>query len=72
MQWKQELWAGTYLYEAAQLLESVGMAFENMGDVEEQTIAGAISTGTHGTGINTRFVIRSNRCLDLGGWEREC
>ena len=45
------LWAGTYLYEAAPLLGTVGMAFENMGDVQEQTIAGAISTGTHGTGI---------------------
>jgi len=46
-----KLWAGTYLYEAAPLLGSVGMAFENMGDVQAQTIAGAISTGTHGTGI---------------------
>lgn len=45
------LWAGTYLYKAAPLLESVGMAFENMGDIQEQTIAGAVSTGTHGTGI---------------------
>lgn len=45
------MWAGTYLYEAAPLLETIGMAFENMGDIQEQTIAGAISTGTHGTGI---------------------
>lgn len=44
-------WAGTYLYEAAPLLASVNMAFENMGDIQQQTIAGAISTGTHGTGI---------------------
>ncbi len=44
------LWAGTHLYEAAPLLETIGMAFENMGDIQEQTIAGAISTGTHGTG----------------------
>lgn len=45
------LWAGTYLYEAAPLLASVGMALENMGDIQQQTIAGAISTGTHGTGL---------------------
>ena len=45
------LWAGTYLFEAAILLETAGMAFENLGDVQVQTIAGAISTGTHGTGI---------------------
>lgn len=43
-------WAGTYLYEAAPLLASANMAFENMGDIQEQTIGGAISTGTHGTG----------------------
>lgn len=45
------LWAGTYLYEAAPILESIGMAFENMGDIQQQTIAGAICTGTHGSGI---------------------
>lgn len=45
------LWAGTYLYEAAPLLASIGMALENMGDIQRQTIAGAISTGTHGTGL---------------------
>ncbi len=45
------LWGGTYLYEAAPLLEAVGMGFENMGDVQVQTIAGAVSTGTHGTGL---------------------
>lgn len=45
------LWAGTYLHEAVTHLHSAGMAFENMGDIQEQTIAGAISTGTHGTGI---------------------
>lgn len=45
------LWAGTYLYEAASFLAAVGMGLENMGDIQQQTIAGAISTGTHGTGI---------------------
>ncbi|HJF33736.1 MAG TPA: FAD-binding protein [Sporosarcina psychrophila] len=45
------LWGGTHLHEAAQMLASIGMAFENMGDIQEQTIAGAVSTGTHGTGI---------------------
>ncbi|MBE1553880.1 D-arabinono-1,4-lactone oxidase [Sporosarcina limicola] len=45
------IWAGTYLHEAARILASIDMAFENMGDIQEQTIAGAVSTGTHGTGI---------------------
>ncbi len=44
-------WAGTYLYEIGPLLKEQGFALENMGDIQEQTIAGAVSTGTHGTGI---------------------
>lgn len=44
-------WAGTYLYEAAPILSEIGMGFENMGDIQQQTLAGAVSTGTHGTGI---------------------
>ena len=42
--------AGTRLYEIAGLLRPYGLALENMGDIDRQTIAGAISTGTHGTG----------------------
>lgn len=50
---KQEatLWAGTYLYEIGPLLAQHGFALINMGDIQEQTIAGAVSTGTHGTGV---------------------
>lgn len=44
-------WAGTYLYEIGPILEQFGLALENMGDIQQQTIAGAISTGTHGTGV---------------------
>ncbi|MFA6576285.1 MAG: D-arabinono-1,4-lactone oxidase [Nocardioides sp.] len=29
-----------------------GLAFANMGDIDVQSIAGALSTGTHGTGVN--------------------
>ncbi|WEO76206.1 D-arabinono-1,4-lactone oxidase [Cryobacterium sp. SO2] len=42
--------AGTHLYELPALLRPYGLALENMGDVDRQTIAGATSTGTHGTG----------------------
>ncbi len=50
---KQEvtLWSGTYLYEIGPLLAKHGFALINMGDIQEQTIAGAVSTGTHGTGV---------------------
>jgi FAD-linked oxidoreductase len=44
------LGAGTYLHQLPGLLRSHSLALENMGDIDRQTIAGAISTGTHGTG----------------------
>ena len=45
------LGAGTHLYEIPALLEPHGLAMANLGDVDRQTIAGATSTGTHGTGL---------------------
>ena len=42
--------AGTPLHELNAALEKLGLSLHNMGDIDEQTIAGAISTGTHGTG----------------------
>lgn len=44
-------WAGTYLYEVGSMLAQHGFALSNMGDIQQQTLAGAISTGTHGTGF---------------------
>jgi len=46
-----EVWAGTKLYDLGKLLEEKGYAQENLGDIDSQSIAGAISTGTHGTGV---------------------
>jgi len=43
--------AGTTLKALGDLLFQHGLAQENLGDINEQSIAGAISTGTHGTGI---------------------
>ena len=42
--------AGTTLGELNAGLERLGLSLHNMGDIAEQTVAGAISTGTHGTG----------------------
>ena len=42
--------AGTTLRELNATLVRLGLSLHNMGDVEDQTVAGAISTGTHGTG----------------------
>ena len=43
--------AGTRLHTLSGLLAAHGLALENLGDVDVQTVAGAISTGTHGTGL---------------------
>lgn len=45
------LWAGTHLWELPAILGPLGLALENMGDIDRQTISGATSTGTHGTGL---------------------
>lgn len=43
--------AGTPLHELNPALQDLGMALPNLGDIDRQTISGAIATGTHGTGI---------------------
>ena len=42
---------GTKLKFLGSLLFEQGLAMENLGDIDVQAVAGAISTGTHGTGI---------------------
>jgi L-gulonolactone oxidase len=42
--------AGTVLRDLNQELAALGLGLENMGDIDAQIVAGAISTGTHGTG----------------------
>ncbi|MEM7116807.1 MAG: D-arabinono-1,4-lactone oxidase [Chloroflexota bacterium] len=44
------VWAGTKLHQLGEPLLAAGLGMENMGDIDRQSIAGAISTGTHGTG----------------------
>jgi L-gulonolactone oxidase len=46
--------AGMTLKELNRVLDGHGLALENMGDIDAQTISGAISTGTHGTGDRYR------------------
>src|SRR4249919_13239 len=48
--------AGTVLSELNEELSRLGLAMENLGDIDRQTIAGAISTGTHGTGAKLRNI----------------
>lgn len=42
--------AGTPLHELGRALAAQGLAMENLGDIDAQTLAGALATGTHGTG----------------------
>jgi L-gulonolactone oxidase len=46
--------AGTVLADLNERLHGLGLAMENLGDIDRQTVAGAISTGTHGTGARLR------------------
>jgi len=42
--------AGAHLYNLTPQLHTLGMAFANQGDIDRQTLGGAVSTSTHGTG----------------------
>ncbi|RSM64620.1 FAD-linked oxidoreductase [Actinoplanes sp. ATCC 53533] len=42
--------AGMPLHQLNRILAENGLAMPNLGDIDHQTVAGAISTGTHGSG----------------------
>lgn len=44
--------ASTTIAALGRPLRELGLAFHNQGDIDRQSIAGAIATGTHGTGLN--------------------
>lgn len=46
------VFAGTKLNVLSKLLFKYNLSMENLGDIDAQSIAGAISTGTHGTGLD--------------------
>src|SRR5262249_55469337 len=46
-----EVEAGTRLSAINEYLRAQGFALPNLGSISDQTISGAISTGTHGTGL---------------------
>lgn len=56
---------GTVLADLGEELAELGLAMENLGDVDRQTIAGAISTGTHGTGARLRNLSAQVEGLEL-------
>ncbi len=46
--------AGTRISALGAPLREAGVALHNQGDIDSQAIAGAVATGTHGTGITLR------------------
>ena len=57
--------AGMRLRALNRGLAARGLAMTNLGDIEEQTVAGAIGTGTHGTGLRFGGLASQVRGLQL-------
>jgi L-gulonolactone oxidase len=57
--------AGIRLHALSGALAEHGMAMPNLGDIDEQSVAGAISTATHGTGATLPNVSAQVRALRL-------
>jgi L-gulono-1,4-lactone dehydrogenase len=67
--------AGITLHDLGEQLAARGLAMENQGDVDPQTLAGAIATATHGTGgrfrnlssqvVGVRLVTGGGEVLDI-------
>ncbi len=57
--------SGTTLRELNATLDALGLAMPNLGDIDAQTISGAISTGTHGTGARLGGIATAVAGLDL-------
>jgi FAD-linked oxidoreductase len=57
--------AGCPLWLLNETLLARGLALANLGDIAEQTVAGAIQTGTHGTGRDTGGIAAQVAGLEL-------
>lgn len=57
--------AGTPLAQLSAELDALGLAMANLGDIDRQTIAGALSTGTHGTGAELGGLATQVEALEL-------
>lgn len=55
---QSNIYAGTRLYDLDQYLQqqSINQALMNQGDIDQQSLAGAVSTGTHGTGADLHCI----------------
>lgn len=72
--------AGVRLHALSLALDAAGLALPTLGDIDRQSLAGALATGTHGTGarfpglagpvVGMRLVSGTGEVVDLDG-ERE-
>ncbi len=56
---------GISVSELSLQLHRLGLAMPNLGDIDKQTISGAISTATHGTGARLQNISAQVRALEL-------
>jgi len=67
--------AGIPLHRLCDELDARGLAMQNMGDINQQTISGATQTSTHGTGLrfgNLSSQIAGLRLITADGSVLEC
>jgi L-gulonolactone oxidase len=67
--------AGIPLHRLCDELDARGLAMENMGDINQQTISGATQTSTHGTGLrfgNLSSQIAGLRLITADGSVLDC
>jgi L-gulono-1,4-lactone dehydrogenase len=57
--------AGIVIRDLSEALAREGLALENLGDIDVQTVAGAISTATHGTGERFGNISAQVEALEL-------
>jgi L-gulonolactone oxidase len=70
-----EVEAGISIHDLGPELAKHGLALENQGDVDPQSVAGAISTATHGTGAGFRNIsaqVAGLRLITDGGEAIDC
>jgi FAD-linked oxidoreductase len=57
--------AGAVLADLNRRLDQLGVAFENLGDIDKQSLAGSIATGTHGTGARFQNIPAQIESVEL-------
>jgi FAD-linked oxidoreductase len=73
--------AGTRISEVGKTLKGMGLSLINQGDIDSQAVAGAFTTGTHGTGLKLgnlassiagmRLILANGEVLDIDGGDRD-